>query len=97
MHRRLPYRTKIEQGDISLQTNQQVAGKFHCGLTYHKMLVLLTSTGLTATSSQLTAVGRVFTAKPTYIIGGDYGNTSSTEILMNIVIWAVDIIQQMVL
>lgn len=27
---------KIEQGDISLQANQRVAGKFHCGLTYHK-------------------------------------------------------------
>ncbi len=30
---------KIEQGDISLQANQRVAGKFHCGLTYEVLFV----------------------------------------------------------
>ena len=29
---------KIEQGDISLQANQRVAGKFHCGLTYLSLI-----------------------------------------------------------
>ena len=63
---------KIEQGDISLQANQRVAGKFHCGLTYHKN-ASTAHIHWTATSSQLTAVRARVYCKPTYIIGGDYG------------------------
>ena len=39
----------------------------------------------------------MFTANPHILSAAIMVNTSSTEILMNIVIWADDIIQQMVL
>lgn len=64
---------KIEQSDIALQANQRVAGTFHCGLTYHKN-ASTAHIHWTATSSQITGVRARVYCKPTYVIGGDYGN-----------------------
>jgi len=64
---------KIEQSDIALQANQRVAGTFHCGLTYHKN-ASTAHIHWTATSSQITGVRACVYCKPTYVIGGDYGN-----------------------
>ena len=63
----------IQEADGSLTVQKIEQSTFHCGLTYHKN-ASTAHIHWTATSSQITGVRARVYCKPTYVIGGDYGN-----------------------